>query len=225
MPHSASAETWKCDLCYANNPITSVDCYACHRNRTAAIAHKITLDAEAKELKWAQERELTLAKEASGCRAVKTYIPEAIRSMPSVDEGIMAAHGNEPILVDWQHSRLDTIGTFAAMLGTVEAQGLIAMMNSDDVRDRLDVASIAYFAEARALRLRKQNDYGATWQVLGLKGIFVHVLTKVQRLKQLVWHNTEQQVKDESVRDTLIDLLNYAVISLYLLETNNLEGS
>jgi hypothetical protein len=102
---------------------------------------------------------------------------------------------------------------------------LRALMDSQDVRDRLDVAAISYFAEARNLRLRKQNDYGATWQVLGLRGIFVHLLTKVQRLKQLVWHQTKQQVADESVRDTLIDLLNYSLISLYLLETANMEGA
>jgi len=67
----------------------------------------------------------------------------------------------------------------------------------------------------RSIIIAKNNDYGnANIGDLGIKGLFVRLWDKVNRLKQLVWVEKENQVKDESIEDTYLDLANYAVISI-----------
>ena len=39
-----------------------------------------------------------------------------------------------------------------------------------------------------------------------------------------VWLANDPQVKGESVRDTLIDLLNYVLYAIFLLEEGNIRG-
>jgi len=61
----------------------------------------------------------------------------------------------------------------------------------------------------------KQNDYGKD-NILGFgeQGLVVRLWDKVNRLKNLVWHNTRP--KNESVEDTLNDIAGYAIIGLML---------
>ena len=65
---------------------------------------------------------------------------------------------------------------------------------------------------------KKSNDYGNSWRELGLKGLFCQMHSKYYRLKNLIWLNTEAKVKEESIRDTLIDLANYCVLSVMMLD-------
>lgn len=75
----------------------------------------------------------------------------------------------------------------------------------------------AIFAEAKALALRKNADYGnENITSLGEEGVFVRMHDKVARLKQLVWNRKTGEVKTESVEDTYLDLLNYAIFALML---------
>jgi len=69
-------------------------------------------------------------------------------------------------------------------------------------------------------KLQKKNgDYGnENINILGLKGCYVRISDKTQRLKQLVWDEKEKQVEDETVEDTLLDLAGYAIISYLLLK-------
>lgn len=72
-------------------------------------------------------------------------------------------------------------------------------------------------AECDEVMIRKQLDYGPdnirTW---GLLGIAVRVTDKVMRLKELL--TTGRQPQNESLRDTLVDLRNYATIGLMLMD-------
>ena len=65
------------------------------------------------------------------------------------------------------------------------------------------------------LLVSKQNDYGKD-NILGFgeQGLVVRLWDKVNRLKNLVWHNTRP--KNESVEDTLNDIAGYAIIGLML---------
>lgn len=99
-----------------------------------------------------------------------------------------------------------------------------ALEESEHFLDNVDAKLIKYFEEARAIRYKKQADYGPSWRSLGLRGVFGMMFAKVCRLRQLVWLRKDAQVKDESVRDTLLDNLNYTLYMLYLLEEGNLDG-
>ena len=66
--------------------------------------------------------------------------------------------------------------------------------------------------EAFNLGVRKNNDYGAE-NILkfGIIGIIVRLGDKISRYKNLSTNkNIEQKVKDESLKDTLMDIINYA---------------
>jgi len=70
------------------------------------------------------------------------------------------------------------------------------------------------------LAQRKGNDYGGTINnitLTGLEGISVRLLDKVARVHNLT-RTGKQQVKDESIRDTLIDMVNYAVYGVMMLD-------
>ena len=74
--------------------------------------------------------------------------------------------------------------------------------------------------EGRDLFARKANDYGGTLDnisMTGLSGIAVRLVDKIARLHSLT-NGVEQKVKDESIRDTLIDISNYGKIGVLLLD-------
>ena len=74
--------------------------------------------------------------------------------------------------------------------------------------------------EATELALRKNNDYASAIDVIattGRIGLVVRIFDKAARLLSLVL-GTKQKVKDESVRDTAIDLVNYATYLVCIID-------
>lgn len=68
-----------------------------------------------------------------------------------------------------------------------------------------------------ALFKRKQNDYvSRNIADLGEKGVFVRVYDKAQRLRTLVWEDTESQVLDEPIERTIMASADYGIIWLLL---------
>ena len=67
---------------------------------------------------------------------------------------------------------------------------------------------------------KKNHDYGdsfgETYQKLGLISAVTRITDKVNRLQSL--STKEQKINDESIRDTLIDLANYAVMTIIEME-------
>lgn len=73
--------------------------------------------------------------------------------------------------------------------------------------------------EAYILTSKKHSDYGdSTWRVYGLKMRFADIWRKFARLESLIWDNNKQKVGDESVRDTLLDLLVYSAMAIILYD-------
>lgn len=70
--------------------------------------------------------------------------------------------------------------------------------------------------EMSDLYKRKNHDYGdsvgQTYQDFGLVSFVVRILDKINRLKSLC--KKQQQVKDESIRDTLMDIANYCLLAI-----------
>ena len=70
---------------------------------------------------------------------------------------------------------------------------------------------------------RKNADYGdsfgETFRKLGIISAVTRITDKVNRLQSLCVRAA--QVSDESVRDTLLDLANYAIMSVIELERSN----
>jgi hypothetical protein len=71
--------------------------------------------------------------------------------------------------------------------------------------------------EALHLFNRKNNDYGDSFAKYGPVGVIVRLGDKIERLVNIS-KNGMTLVDDESIRDTLIDLHNYAAMAVMLLD-------
>ena len=72
-------------------------------------------------------------------------------------------------------------------------------------------------AEALALFRRKNADYGDAFAKHGSVGVLVRLEDKLARFTTLTRHGVTL-VPSESVRDTLIDMHNYAAMAVMLLD-------
>lgn len=70
----------------------------------------------------------------------------------------------------------------------------------------------------------KTADYGETWRESGLLGIYIKLMIKEGRLRELIWKNKKPVVADESVRDTLQDLAAYAIYGVICYDEGNYDG-
>ena len=75
--------------------------------------------------------------------------------------------------------------------------------------------------EINALYVRKNHDYGdsfhKTFEEEGMAMARIRLDDKLNRFKTLT-RSAKQEVNDESVRDTLIDLANYAIMTILEME-------
>lgn len=75
--------------------------------------------------------------------------------------------------------------------------------------------------ELNALYERKNHDYGDSFHISfkeeGMAMPRIRLGDKLNRFKALTKAGT-QQVSDESIRDTLVDLANYAIMTILELE-------
>ena len=70
------------------------------------------------------------------------------------------------------------------------------------------------------LKARKSGDYGQTWRIFGLNGTYAEIGRKFSRL----WINKnkpKEEINNEMLRDTLIDLAVYAIMSVQLIDDND----
>ena len=72
-------------------------------------------------------------------------------------------------------------------------------------------------AEGLELFIKKNADYGNSYKQYGLIGVLVRLQDKINRALNITKNGI--QVKDESLRDTLIDLHNYAAMALMETES------
>lgn len=69
--------------------------------------------------------------------------------------------------------------------------------------------------EALDLFIKKNADYGDAFATFGVIGVLVRIEDKIKRCLSISSKNV-QLVDDETLRDTLIDLHNYAAMALML---------
>jgi len=72
-------------------------------------------------------------------------------------------------------------------------------------------------SEAFELFTRKNADYGDAFAKYGVIGVLMRIEDKLQRSMSIT-KNGVNLVSDEGIRDTLIDLHNYAAMALMLLD-------
>jgi hypothetical protein len=71
--------------------------------------------------------------------------------------------------------------------------------------------------KALELFARKNADYGDAFAKYGVIGVLMRIEDKIQRSMSIT-KNGVNLVNDENIKDTLLDLHNYAAMGLMLLE-------
>ena len=78
-------------------------------------------------------------------------------------------------------------------------------------------------SQALELFARKNADYGDAFARYGLMGILMRIEDKIHRCLSIT-KNGINLVSDEGLRDTLLDLHNYAAMGLMLYDENENEN-
>jgi hypothetical protein len=71
--------------------------------------------------------------------------------------------------------------------------------------------------EALELFIKKNADYGDAFSKFGIIGILMRIEDKIQR-SLTITKNGINLIESESLKDTLLDLHNYAAMGLMLIE-------
>tara|TARA_Y100000768_G_scaffold320296_1_gene256060 strand:+ start:221 stop:634 length:414 start_codon:yes stop_codon:yes gene_type:complete len=71
--------------------------------------------------------------------------------------------------------------------------------------------------EAFALFKRKNRDYGDSYKKFSTVGVLVRSFDKIERLLSIT-NSGINYVKDESMRDTLLDIANYALMGIICMD-------
>ena len=77
--------------------------------------------------------------------------------------------------------------------------------------------------EARELFSRKNADYGDAFATYGTIGALARMGDKINRLTSIT-NKSVTLVDDEGLRDTLVDLHNYAAMAVMLLDEKTTEN-
>ena len=85
------------------------------------------------------------------------------------------------------------------------------MNNNDRIEQMMRIQN-----EALILFRKKNTDYGDAFAQFGIIGVLMRIEDKIQRALSIT-KNGITIVDDESIRDTLLDLHNYAAMGLMLL--------
>lgn len=84
-------------------------------------------------------------------------------------------------------------------------------MNEEETKKFIDIIE-----SIKELRLRKSADYGNSWKIFGLMGVVYQVMSKSIRIWNLV--RKETQPANESLRDSFVDMANYAIMAVQLID-------
>jgi hypothetical protein len=77
-------------------------------------------------------------------------------------------------------------------------------------------------AEALELFIKKNTDYGDAFAEFGLIGVLMRIEDKIKRSIHITNHGINL-VSEESIKDTLLDLHNYAAMALMLIDEKKLK--
>lgn len=67
---------------------------------------------------------------------------------------------------------------------------------------------VAFYNQCLKLVYKKNGLYANAWRTQGYMGNLARIMSKVARLKNMLWTNHQMESADEPVSDTLYDLAN-----------------
>ena len=83
-------------------------------------------------------------------------------------------------------------------------------------KERLEQLDAVY-SECREIFRRKNEDYKDSFSLAGAVGVLVRLGDKLDRCKNIT-KTSITLVNDEKIRDTLLDIANYAKMTIFLMD-------
>lgn len=130
-----------------------------------------------------------------------------------------------------QETKTGYVGTFNSATETgddtmikPDIDGAINKEPKENMDNLVDHAGIC--GELTSIYRKKNADYGNSFsravEKYGLVSALTRISDKFNRLESLILHK-EQEVKDESVQDTLLDLANYCIMTVMEIRKNGIN--
>lgn len=106
--------------------------------------------------------------------------------------------------------------------------GLIQLTLQHDGLDDLPIAQVeALYDEkikwAQDVMLDKNHDYGEAWRDMGQESFIDLTLMKLQRIRQILLNDGKTLIS-EGIDANFIDIINYAIFALILIEEGKHKG-
>tara|TARA_B100000035_G_scaffold315414_1_gene335946 strand:- start:13835 stop:14110 length:276 start_codon:yes stop_codon:yes gene_type:complete len=76
--------------------------------------------------------------------------------------------------------------------------------------------------ECREIFIRKNNDYGDAFAKHGTIGVLVRISDKMSRFTNISKKGIEISVSNETLKDTLMDLHNYAAMAIMCMNEDEI---
>lgn len=98
-------------------------------------------------------------------------------------------------------------------------------MNKEQGKEMTKESINGIFNGMSDLLVKKNADYKGASFDLGLNGNMVHLWDKVRRYRNMVENSMQgKEPNFESIRDTLNDIIGYAVIGIHILDAQKEEN-
>ena len=97
-------------------------------------------------------------------------------------------------------------------------------LRPDAERYRSLMKATEILASALVTMAGKDVQYGEAWREQGWRGNLARILSKAARLRAMLWRKDPVEGAEESVEDTLLDLINLAIFMLLNRRSENEWG-
>lgn len=151
----------------------------------------------------------------------------------------MSTYGKELVLEDWRNKDNPLLLTINAVNDSL--QYAIIYMHSDELELANETQNIdevfqnyakAYLADIEQTLIHKNEDYGSSYlqvatQLGTIPTFSVRILDKCNRLTQLhkdLETHKHRKVKDESIEDTMLDLIGYYILCIITMKFHSKLG-
>ena len=148
-----------------------------------------------------------------------------LRSISIIDQIYIKAYRIRTIQeVGEQKIEDDISGEFIGIINYAII-GLIQLNLTEEDEEEMPVGAVRilyddHVAEAKILMQRKNHDYGEAWRQMGQESFVDLILMKLQRMRQILI-NKGQTLVSEGLDANYLDIINYAVFALILMEEKN----
>lgn len=164
---------------------------------------------------------------------LKTYYGYSDHDIDKAREELNQIHSHISNKPFEQEAKTGDVGTFnsateddepSSTMIKSDTEGVVNKEPKENMDNLVDHAGIC--AELTNTYKKKNADYGNSFsravEKYGLVSALTRISDKFNRLESLILHK-EQEVKDESVQDTLLDLANYCIMTVMEIRKNGIN--